>query len=182
MRVPTKWNDITAGQYVAAVLSQDESGFLASLCNVTANDILNMKIDDVKALAESLAFTNDSEAIFKTERPVKLKIQDKYIICPENLEVEKYGLYTMAIELIKDLRSDNGGPENEVMANILVKLFCIYTYMPFYGKRKLDPNDYEQGITDYEKLILQLPVTTVFPLGGFYLDKFLKSPKPIKKH
>ncbi|TZF84524.1 hypothetical protein FW774_05920 [Pedobacter sp. BS3] len=184
--IPSSWKEVNTATYLQLLKASDEVTWLTILTGLPVDVIRNCSIKTFKKIADHIRFTHSLDTVTGAKPPVVLRLNDKYITAPASMDLEKYGLFVLVDERLKEsfdkAEVKPGTPEphatvkrlNAFLFDIPFVVAC-YLYKPYNNLKELEALDFENRIHEFEKVILEHPCTDIIPLGTFFLNKFLNS-------
>ena len=166
--MPTSYRELSFKQYCELVNQSDFMSQLAILlkCDRSLIESAKMSFDTEKQIYKALEFFSDLPDFNKIDLPSKIKIKDKSIEVPRDLDLESFGQRMKAQERISQAES-----KQESLINILPYLCSIYLE-PLYYDRAFDATKTEKFA---EEVLKDCSYLDLYKIGSFFLRKYSES-------
>lgn len=118
-----------------------------------------------------------------------LKFDDKEkplqnIECPDVVEIDK-----KEIKVVKEIGQETFGQKvfaqeivNSMIAERLDKVEALVKVVAIYLQPQIDGSFDDKKAKELENKLMELPITGVYPIGNFFLSRYVKYSKPKVKH
>ncbi len=170
---PTRWQDLKYSTFLKLYTdwANDDPDDLLKLLTILTGvpyEIWYNAVGDVnKDILPRLDFLKDAPAIELEPVPTEIKIGDKVVKVPKEINTETYGQYLT----LRKAAAKASGTENDLL-KVIPTAVAVYTYCQYYETKKIDENK----LKEYIETISELPLYDVYPLGRFFFLKFISSP------
>ena len=118
-----------------------------------------------------------------------LKFDDKEkplqnIECPDVVEIDK-----KQIKVVKEIGQETFGQKNfatiavsDMIAERLDKVEALVKVAAIYLQPQIDGFFDDTKAREFEKKLMESPITDIYPIGNFFLSKYVKYLQPKAKH
>jgi hypothetical protein len=105
------------------------------------------------------------------------------IVCPEAIEIDNKD-----IEVVQDIAQETFGQKvfaqqavNDMIAERIDKIEALVKVAAIYLQPKVDGKFDDVKARKLENKLMELPITNIYPIGNFFLSKFVKYSPPKAK-
>ena len=164
-KVPTKWDEITLGQFEEIQKfyegeeerKTDVREIVHILCNKTVDEVNELPAEFLSIILDKLSFTTEKPEIGENTNKIEV---DGEIYEVNVMEKMKAGEYVATEMILKNDRNDLAG---------ILAVLCRKEGEPYDSKFE------NEILPERKKMFLNMPVTKVMPVCGFFLDLWMAS-------
>ncbi len=172
VKVPSCWEEVTTKQYIELVMSTDHEDYIAPFAILVGMDINKIKQTKSYDLENTIFSVIDFlgqgvEAWKEKELPKFIRVNEKLIEIPTKL-----GLLTLAQSIALRTRIDSVEYLDEAIAYA-----CAIYLQPLYDDGPFD----RDKAAKLEEHILKMPIVDTYPVGFFFLEKYLDYGNPLTR-
>lgn len=163
--VPTKWEDITLGQFEEIQKfyegeeerKTDVREIVHILCNKTVDEVNELPAEFLSNILDKLSFTTEKPEIGENTNKIEV---DGETYSVNVMEKMKTGEYVATEMILKNDKNDLAG---------ILAVLCRKEGEPYDSKFE------NEILPERKKMFLNMPVTKVMPVCGFFLDLWMAS-------
>ncbi len=168
-QIPTKWNEVTVGQYLAITNNAENLNGVVLLSIFTGIDydtLTNFPCDefDIKVVPE-MEWMGEPFNPKNFLRPSEITIGSTTIKTIKDAGKERFGQKLFMQQLVAKAIEINA---NHV--SLIAPVLANY-YAPYLHK---DNKWVEEHLSEVEMLVLQMPIVVAYPEADFFLSGYLK--------
>lgn len=163
--VPTKWEDITLGQFEEIQKfyegvedrQTDIREIVHILCNKTVDEVNELPAEFLSIILDKLSFTTEKPEIGENTNKIEIDGETYQVNVMEKM---KAGEYVATEMILKNDRNDLAG---------ILAVLCRKEGEQYDSKFE------NEILPERKKMFLNMPVTKVMPVCGFFLDLWMAS-------
>ena len=176
LNVKSEWEDISLSEYMQleGCKDPDELWLFSFITGIPKEDLMNIDEQSFnEEWLQHISFLAVNAELLAREIPEVLSINGHPIVVPKKLEQLTWFQSRKVKQLIGKVADDSGKVAKEKLSG-LFRDCCIIYLQPLLNHdappdKKVDDKKYDE----VEKIILSLPVTQVYPMGAFFLSKWV---------
>lgn len=164
-KVPTSWDEITLGQFeeIQKFYEGEEERqtdireIVHILCNKTVDEVNELPAEFLSIILDKLSFTTEKPEIGENTNKIEVDGETYQVNVMEKM---KAGEYVATEMILKNDRNDLAG---------ILAVLCRKEGEPYDSKFE------NEILPERKKMFLNMPVTKVMPVCGFFLDLWMAS-------
>ena len=175
--LPSDASEVTLGQFLKLreADANDHISQLSVLMNVNKEDINLLSTKYSKQILNAIKLTQvliqDLQAFFESDvylvPPKEVKLMDKIVRIPQDLQKEPFWPSRKVKEIIQDKLKETGSGNEFDLTDKAADVIAHYLYFPYTGRPY---NEYQAE--EFKEVILDLPITEAMPLATFFFLKW----------
>lgn len=163
--VPTSWDEITLGQFEQIQKfyegeeerKTDVREIVHILCNKTVDEVNELPAEFLSIILDKLSFTTEKPEMGENTNKIEVDGETYQVNVMEKM---KTGEYVATEMILKNDRNDLAG---------ILAVLCRKEGEPYDSKFE------NEILPERKKMFLNMPVTKVMPVCGFFLDLWMAS-------